>query len=156
MYYEILNVANFPYKATELVRLLKTFKFWGFSKQRWVCGKNNSKIEKCAEFSNFAVECYRNSKKHQNVQKLIFSEKLDNVFQTKHEFVKIPKDSKIVVECDWNITLSQNVHFFVKIDGFLEKKQYFKNRKNRKFVVESNGIKKKFSKRSNFIFYKKK
>ena len=93
------------------------FKFWGFSKHRWVFGKIVFKLKKCAEFCNVAVECDRNGKKNsQNVPKSIFIEKLDDVFQKKLEFFNIDKDSKIVVGCDFsaNFTISQNVHFFPK------------------------------------------
>ena len=83
------------------------------------------KLKKCAKFGKFAVECDRNSKSSQNVLKSIFIEKLDDVFQKQHEFFNIAKDSKFVVECDFsaNIRISQNVHFFLKIDGFFEKKE---------------------------------
>ena len=82
------------------------------------------KLKKCAKFSKSAVECDKNSKSSQNVPKSIFIEKLDDVFQKKHEFFNIAKESKFVVECDFsaNITISQNVHFFLKIDGFFWKK----------------------------------
>ena len=74
------------------------------------------KLKKCAKFSKFAVECDRKSKSSQSVPNSIFTEKLDDVFQKKHEFFKIAKDSKIVIECDFsaNITISQNVRFFPK------------------------------------------
>ena len=83
------------------------------------------KLIKCAEFRKSAVECERNSKNSQNVPKSIFLEKLGDVFRKKHDFFKIAKDSKIVVECDWNITISQNVNFFLKNDGCFEKKWIF-------------------------------
>ena len=47
-------------------------------------------------------------------KKWFFQKNLNEPFQKKHEFLKIAKDSKIVVECDWNITISQNVPFFPK------------------------------------------
>ena len=83
------------------------------------------KLKKCAKFGKIAVECDRNSKSSQNVLKSIFIEKLDDVLQKKHEFFIIAKDSKFVVECDFsaNITISQNVHFFLKLMDFLKKKE---------------------------------
>ena len=87
-----------------------------------------------AEFGKFAVECDKNTKKSQNVQKLTFIGKLDELFQKKQEFFKIAKDSKIVVECDWKSKICQNVHllYFLekKSNGVLEKKlDYFKTSK---------------------------
>ena len=108
------------------------FKFWGFSKQRWVFGEIVFKLRKCAEISNFAVECDRNSKISQNVPKSIFIEKLDDVFQKKHEHFNIAKDSKFAVECDRNNKSSRNVQnliFIKKVDEFFQKKTWsFENR----------------------------
>ena len=107
----------------------------------------------------FAVECDRNSKNSQNIPKSTFVEKLDDVFQKKHEFVNIAKDSKIVVECDFsaNITISQNVHFFPeKWWTFWKKRNNFKIGKSSNFNVECDR-KSKFSRNvQNLIFVKKK
>ena len=87
--------------------------------------------------SKFAIERDRNSKSFQNVQNLIFLKKLDEVFQKKHQFLKIAKDGKIVLECDWKFRISQNVHFFSqKGDGVFEKNQkILKIGKSSKLVV---------------------
>ena len=67
-----VKVANLPQNATEIVKVLETFKIW------------------------------------------LLQKKLDEFFQKKHEILKIANDSKIVLECDWNITISRNVNFFPK------------------------------------------
>ena len=133
------------------------FKFWGFSKQRWVFGKIVFKLRKCAEISNFAVECDRNSKISQNVPKSIFIEKLDDVFQKKHEHFNIAKDSKFAVECDFSaiITISQNVHFFPKNWWIFEKKSNLKIGKSSKFALESDRNSKSFQNVQNLILEKK-
>ena len=51
--------------------------------------------------------------------------------------LKIAKDSKIVVECDWYITISQNVPFFPKNWWiFWKKMNNLKIGKSRKVVTE--------------------
>ena len=72
---------------------------------------NNLKIGKSRKV---VTESDRNSKSSQNVQNLIFLKKIDESFHKKHEFLKIAKYGKDVVECDWNITIFQNVPFFPK------------------------------------------
>ena len=59
------------------------------------------------------------------------------VFPEKHEFLKIAKDSKIVENCVWNITISQNVPFSPKNWWiFWRKMNNLKIAKDSKIVVE--------------------
>ena len=60
----------------------------------------------------------------------------------KHEILKIAKDSKIVIECEWKFKISQNVHFFKKVTDFLKKNKILKIGKSSKFVVECDWISK--------------
>ena len=58
---------------------------------------NNLKIGKSRKV---VTESDRNSKSSQNVQNLIFLRKIDESFHKKHEFLKIAKYGKDVVECN--------------------------------------------------------
>ena len=61
----------------------------------------------------------------------------------KHEILKIAKDSKIVIECEWKFKISQNVHFFLKRwQIFWKKMKILKIGKSSKFVVECDWISK--------------
>ena len=72
------------------------------------------------------------------------------------KILKIAKDSKIVVECDWNITISQNVPFFPKNWWtFWEKMNNLKIGKSSKVVTEYDRNSKSSQKVQNLIFSKK-
>ena len=100
---------------------------------------------KCGEFSKFAVEWDRNSKNSQNVPTSIFMEKLDDVFLKKHEFFKIAKDSKIVVNATERLRFLRTFIFFPKkLMDFLEKMNNLKIGNSRKFAVECDRKSKSF------------
>ena len=70
--------------------------------------------------------------------------------------LKIAKDSKIVVECDWNITISQNVPFFPKNWWTFRKKMIIlKIGKSSKVVTECDRNSESSQNVQNVIFLKK-
>ena len=76
-------------------------------------------------------------------------------FLKKMNNLKIAKDSKIVVECDWNITISQNVPFFPKNWWvFWKKMNNLKIGKSSKVVTECDRISKSYQNVQNLIFKK--
>ena len=77
-------------------------------------------------------------------------------FWKKKIYIKIAKDSKIVVECDWNITISQNFPFFPKNWWiFWKKMNILKIGKSSKVVTECDRISKSSQNFQNLIFSKK-
>ena len=96
---------------------------------------NNIKIGKS---SKFVAEYDKKKSKFSKLSKFDFyKKKLDEFFQKKHEFLKIGKDSKIVENCVWNITISQNVPFSPKNWWtFWRKMNNLKIAKDSKTVVE--------------------
>ena len=114
---------------------------------------NNLKIVKSRKV---VTESDRNSKSSQNVQNLIFLKKIDESFHKKHEFLKIAKYGKDVVECNWNITISQNVPFFPKNWWtFWEKMDNLKIGKSSKIVRECDRNSKSSQNVQNWFFQKK-
>ena len=76
-------------------------------------------------------------------------------FLKKMNNLKIAKDSKIVVECDWNITISKNVPFFPKHWWiFLKKLNNLKIGKCSKVVTEFDRNSKSSQNVRNLIFEK--
>ena len=70
------------YNATEIVRLLKTFEFWGNFEKKWVSEEKFSNFLNFANYSGFVGEWDGNSKKSQNVHILIFLQR-ENWFYRK-------------------------------------------------------------------------
>ena len=115
---------------------------------------NNIKIGKS---SKFVAEYDKKSQSSQKVQNLFFyKKKLDEFFQNKHEFFKFAKDSKIVVKCDWNITISQNVQFFSQNWWiFWKKLNNIEIGKSCKFVAEYDKNSQSSQNVQNLLFIKK-
>ena len=137
--------------ATEIVRLLRTLIFFlktdEFFEKKWI-------IQKSVKFANLSQNTTKIVKVLKTFKILFFlKKKLDDFSQKKHEFLKFAKDSKIVVECDWNITISQNVPFFPKNWWiFLKKMNNLKIGKCSKVVTECDRNSKSSQKVRNLIF----
>ena len=72
------------WNATELIRLLKTFKFWGKFENEMGFLKTVFQFLSFAIYSMFVVECDRNRKNSQNVHILFFFTKKKTDFSGKN------------------------------------------------------------------------
>ena len=77
-----------------------------------VFSKKKPEFLKTAKFSQFDVECERNSEISQNFQKLAFLPEKMGCPKKTFKFLKMARGIKFAVESNWKSTIFQNVQIF--------------------------------------------